>query len=243
MMSFFGLLRLILQSHSLRIAVAFCLMSGLGCYGVEVTAQVERVGDAGQRAASHVAQGAVVVWLTPLTGDPAPVRPRHFRLEQKDKQFSPRILVVPTGSVVDFPNLDPFFHNVFSLFNGKRFDLGLYEEGSTRAVHFDNAGVSYIFCNIHPQMHAVVITVSTPYVAFASPNGLVNFRNVPPGDYRLQVWAENADLRQLESLTHEVHVSGSATALGRIKIQASTELANHANKYGEPYSDTDSSPY
>ena len=67
------------------------------------------------------------------------------------------MLVVPVGSVVAFPNRDPFFHNVFSLFEGKRFDLGLYEAGSTRDVLFDKPGVSYIFCNIHAEMSAVVI--------------------------------------------------------------------------------------
>ena len=82
---------------------------------------------------------------------------------QKDKTFTPHLLVIPTGSTVDFPNLDPFFHNVFSEFNGKRFDLGLYESGSSRTVHFDHDGVSYIFCNIHPEMSAVIVTLSTPY--------------------------------------------------------------------------------
>ena len=61
------------------------------------------------------------------------------------------------GAVVQFPNHDPFFHNVFSLFEGKRFDLGLYEAGSSRNVSFDRPGISYIFCNIHAEMSAVVI--------------------------------------------------------------------------------------
>jgi len=65
------------------------------------------------------------------------------------------VLVVPVGSVVDFPNHDPFFHNVFSLFDGKRFDLGLYEAGATNSVRFDRLGVSFLFCNIHPEMSAV----------------------------------------------------------------------------------------
>ena len=76
--------------------------------------------------------------------------------------FTPHILVVPVGSVVRFPNADPFFHNVFSLFDGKRFDLGLYEAGSTKEVTFSREGLSYIFCNIHPEMSAVVISLSTP---------------------------------------------------------------------------------
>ena len=63
-----------------------------------------------------------------------------------EKSYTPHLMVVPTGSTIDFPNLDPFFHNVFSLFEGKRFDLGLYEGGTTRFVQFDKPGISFIFC-------------------------------------------------------------------------------------------------
>jgi plastocyanin len=116
-----------------------------------VTGQVELLGENSAQARKN--KSNVVVWLNPL--DPgADVRPasqseaaRHPRLTQRDKRFDPHILVVPVGSVVEFPNHDPFFHNVFSLFEGKRFDLGLYEAGTTRLVHFDRLGVSYIFCN------------------------------------------------------------------------------------------------
>ena len=84
----------------------------------------------------------------------------HAVLRQKNKAFEPHLLVVTIGSNVEFPNDDPWFHNVFSLFNGKRFDLGLYEAGTTRTVHFEREGVSYIFCNIHPEMSAVVVVLS-----------------------------------------------------------------------------------
>jgi len=95
----------------------------------------------------------IVVWLKPL--DPVTrsepegtANPKKFRLVQHNKSFQPHVLVVPVGSVVDFPNHDPFFHNVFSLFDGKRFDLGLYEAGATNSVRFDRLGVSFLFCNI-----------------------------------------------------------------------------------------------
>src|SRR5271157_1106925 len=84
----------------------------------------------------------VVVWLRPLgrSGEgPTPEAPAHkkWQLVQRNKSFQPHVLVVPVGAVVDFPNRDPFFHNVFSLFDGKRFDLGLYEAGTTNSVRFD----------------------------------------------------------------------------------------------------------
>ncbi|PYU63505.1 MAG: hypothetical protein DMG55_00240 [Acidobacteria bacterium] len=103
----------------------------------------------------------VAVWLTPL--DPSAERAASTtaakfvpKLVQRNKVFEPHMLVIHVGTVVQFPNKDPFFHNVFSLFDGKRFDLGLYEAGSAKSVRFDRPGVSSLFCNIHPQMSAVV---------------------------------------------------------------------------------------
>ena len=113
-----------------------------------------------------------------------PPEPGHFRMAQKNKMFEPHLLIIPLGSTVSFPNLDPFFHNVFSQFNGQRFDLGLYEAGSTRDVHFDHEGVSYLFCNIHPEMSTIIITMSTPWYV-VSPGGPIVLPNVPPGQYRL----------------------------------------------------------
>jgi plastocyanin len=99
-----------------------------------------------------------VVWLMPLgTTVETPKQTEIPRLTQRDKMFHPSLVVVPVGGKVEFPNQDPFFHNVFSLFEGKRFDLGLYESGTTRFVQFDKPGISFIFCNIHAQMSAAVI--------------------------------------------------------------------------------------
>jgi len=105
----------------------------------------------------------VVVWLVP-TGAvqrvSATTQKPHYRLVQHNKRFEPSLLVVPVGSVVDFPNYDPWFHNVFSLYRGKRFDLGLYQAGAQRSVKFDRIGPSYLFCNIHPGMTGVVLAVA-----------------------------------------------------------------------------------
>jgi hypothetical protein len=180
------------------------------------------------------------VWLSPLKpGSLPPVTPARqpdYRLVQKDKKFTPHLLVVPTGSQVEFPNEDPFFHNVFSLFNGKRFDLGLYESGTSRSVRFDREGVSYIFCNIHPEMGAIVLALNTPYYGISEPNGIVILRNVPPGSYRLSVWSENSQLATPGVSQRIVQVSTDAVHLGDITLQATTDaLANHKNKFGEEY--------
>src|ERR1700690_3007829 len=149
---------------------------------------------------------STVVWLTPVgaTSDTAGAPPMHAVLQQKNKTFVPHLLVVTRGSTVDFPNHDPWFHNVFSLFNGKRFDLGLYEAGTSKPVHFDREGVSYIFCNIHPEMSAVVVVLSSQYFATPNKEGEFSIASVPPGKYILHVWNENALPATLQALAREV---------------------------------------
>jgi plastocyanin len=186
-------------------------------------------------------RGDVVVWLTPLddgsevhaVSQQDPARPP--RLVQKDKRFDPHLLAIPAGTAVEFPNRDPFFHNVFSLFEGKRFDLGLYEAGTTRVVHFDRAGISYIFCNIHPEMSAVVVALKTPYYAVSDASGKVAILHVPEGRYKLQVWSERASLDTLKALSREVVVSSGEHSLGTIRVAEDTPPAPHKNKYGRDY--------
>ncbi len=186
------------------------------------------------------ASGAVV-WLTPVastTADAAKRLPRpseRLRLTQHNKSFEPHLLVVPVGSAVEFPNRDPFFHNVFSLFEGKRFDLGLYEAGTTRSVLFDRPGVSYIFCNIHPEMSAVVITVETPYYGVSDQRGVVVIPNVPPGLYLLEVWHESSAPDMPNGGARQITISQTASSLGVLRIKATTLAHTHKNKYGHDY--------
>jgi plastocyanin len=208
--------------------------------GTEVTAQV-KVKYTGTVSASerHSSEG-VVLWLTPVNADntKTPVPPKgHYELAQKNKRFVPHLLVVPTGSVVQFPNLDPFYHNVFSYFNGRRFDLGLYESGSSRSVHFDRSGVSYIFCNIHPEMSAVVVSVPTQWFAVSSATGEVIIPSVPPGSYDLHVWAMGSSDTSLAALSHRISVSGFAMDMGAISVEESPAGA-HKNKFGEDYDES-----
>ena len=198
-----------------------------------VVAKVE-FAHANKQQAERVQSSGVVLWLNPVSDDLPPARPGHFRLLQKDKSFHPHLLVVPQGSTVDFPNMDPFFHNVFSQFNGKRFDLGLYEEGSNKTVRFDHEGISYIFCNIHPEMSAVVIALATPYVGVSSAQGTIELHDVPPGNYEMRVWAEGVDAKQLTALTRSVRVGLSQIDLGVIHL-IENGAGTHKNKYGQDY--------
>jgi plastocyanin len=188
---------------------------------------------------------ATVVWLSPLNKSAASsLPPGRFRLVQKNRMFTPHLLVIPVGSIVIFPNEDPFFHNVFSLFNGKRFDLGLYEAGSSREVLFSREGVSYIFCNIHPTMSAVVIALSSPLFNVADAAHKFTIHSIPPGEYDLHVWIEGAQQPALEKLTRHIVLTSGQTAM--MSIDASDidhPTHDHLNKFGKPYAQDARPPY
>ena len=202
---------------------------------VDVTGRIELGDGATNRKIANVA--GAVLWLDPAqrAAVPTPAPTDHLRLEQHNKSFEPSLLIVPVGSVVEFPNRDPFFHNVFSLFEGKRFDLGLYEAGTTRNVVFDRPGISYIFCNIHPEMSAVVIALETPYYGVSNSRGEILIRSVPSGRYVLHVWYQSSLPETLNGLTREVAVSQSEPSLGVIRVAEATLLQTHKNKYGRDY--------
>jgi len=228
----------------MKTSTFFCLGVLMICSGlasaqeVTVTADVALV-NSGKKSKDRGA-GNVVLWLTPpgnvaLLPPPVLQAPNRPRLVQKNKSFEPHVLVVPVGSSVEFPNRDPFFHNVFSLFEGKRFDLGLYEAGTTRNVVFDKAGISYIFCNIHSEMSAVVIAVNTSYYGISDPHGRVAIPHVPPGNYTLRIWYEETLPEELNNLTREVTVSANNSSLGAMRLPVMNMPQGHQNMYGHDY--------
>jgi plastocyanin len=182
-----------------------------------------------------------VVWLARLD-EPTPVAPlKGATLTQQNKKFSPHLLAVTVGTLVAFPNKDPFFHNVFSIYQGKPFDLGLYESGSTRSVRFVNPGVSYIFCNIHPEMSAVVVVLTTPYFAVTDTSGAFRIEGLPVGRYQLNIWYEGASEQQLSALSQKLNVGSPDYDLPTIEAFSSGPPKEHKNKYGESYHTRD--PY
>ncbi len=218
-----------------------------------VHARVEVAGQGANVKKRREPAPKTVIWLTPSadsdrSSDPpsAPPSKTPLRLVQKNKSFQPHVLVVPAGSDVEFPNRDPFFHNVFSLFEGKRFDLGLYEAGSSRVVRFDRPGISYIFCNIHPEMSAIVITVTTPLYGVSNPEGQIMLPGVPYGHYVLHVWSEGMGAENAQPMTRDVTIAEGSASLGNIRVPESTSQSMaHKNKYGRSYDNPtpDSSVY
>jgi plastocyanin len=230
-----------LASYRHCVLLLVCLLVGRAvalAQRVSVGGSVE-VSKAGENKV--VDQSNVAIWLVPLsTAGQAPApsesRPGEFVLHQRNKTFSPHLLVVPVGAAVNFPNHDPIFHNVFSLFEGKRFDLGLYEAGSSRTIRFDRAGVSYVFCNIHPEMGAVVIALRTPYFAISDRKGKILLNDVPAGRYILHLWQEAAPPEMLNAMRREVTISAEASSLGTIRLQLPrAQNVAHKNKYGQDY--------
>lgn len=191
----------------------------------------------GSDAAPDASQ--VVIWLTPSGSTAAPIatidKPR-YRLVQHNKRFEPSLLVVPVGSVVDFPNLDPWFHNVFSLYRGKRFDLGLYQAGAQRSVHFDRIGPSYLFCNIHPEMTGVVLAVDSSLFAISDKAGRYAINGVAPGKYTMHLWYENAKPESLTNLQRTVLVDDTTRTLPTVSVPVVKQIQKeHKNKYGQDY--------
>ena len=187
-----------------------------------------------------------VGWLEPLAGTPSTPFVPHgsYTLLQKNRMFRPHLQVVPIGAVIQFPNADPFYHNVFSLFDGKRFDLGLYEAGSSKSVTFSREGVSYIFCNIHPEMSAVVIALPTSLFAIADAHDFVVLSKIPPGDYKLHLWIEGLPPSVVDGMTRFVHLSPGVVDLGSIALPTkSNRTAVHTNMFGNDYDPTSKSPY
>ena len=183
----------------------------------------------------------VAVWLMPIKGmtKPGPAQMQKRTLEQRDKRFIPHIMVIQVGTEVDFPNHDPFFHNVFSVYEGKPFDLGLYANGESRPVRFNRPGISHIYCNIHPQMSAVIVTVETPYFAISAPDGRYSIENVPAGTYQLHIWHERSEEQQLAAQSRIVSVESPVAELGVIRLDEAGYIPGaHKDKNGQDY-DTD----
>jgi plastocyanin len=114
----------------------------------------------------------------------------HAVMDQRNETFVPHVLAVMTGTTVDFPNTDAFYHNVFSLSKPARFDLGRYAAGKSRAVRFDRPGIVRVFCDIHSHMNAFILVFSHPFFALTNAEGRYGIDNVPPGTYNVIAWNE-----------------------------------------------------
>jgi plastocyanin len=111
-------------------------------------------------------------------------------MDQRGERFVPHVLAITTGTIVDFPNSDRIYHNVFSLSKTRQFDLGRYAAGHSMPVRFDRAGVVRVFCEIHSHMNAFILVFSHPFYSLTDNDGRYRIENVPPGAYNVIAWNE-----------------------------------------------------
>ena len=208
---------------ALPCAIVLTLMAAWRADAVPLQGTVRTVTRPGVSAA------VAVVYAEPLGGT-APKSSQRAKLTQKGKTFRPHVLAVPVGSTVDFPNEDPIFHNVFSLSPPLPFDLGLYRSGASRSRLFTQPGTWRVFCNIHPQMSALIVVTPTPYVTMTDADGVYALE-LPPGRYRLTALSERA-----AGVSAEIEVTGAAAAAPDLRLDESAFVAvPHKNKFGQDY--------
>jgi plastocyanin len=185
--------------------------------------------DNGDKSADDVSQA--VLWLE--TDAPVIVRPETVTVNTSKKEFQPHVAVVPVGSHVEFPNSDPFDHNVFSLSDNAMFDLGTFGRGESRGTTFDRPGIIRIFCNVHANMSGTIVVRDNPYFAQPLADGSFSIPAVPVGTYTMRVWHERAR----ETATLEVEVTRSGLSGLAIELDARGYVfVQHLNKFGRPYS-------
>jgi plastocyanin len=211
-----------MRKCSLALMFVFALAAG-DAFAGPVTGTV-RV-----QARAGVQPSTAIVYAEPLDAA-APRKPGTFKLTQKGKAFVPRVLAVPAGSTISFPNEDSIFHNVFSLSPPAPFDLGLYRAGAAKTQTFSSPATYRVFCNIHPQMTALIVVVPTPFVTLADANGAFTL-DLPPGRYKLTAVSERAT-----AVSSELKVGASAATAPELTLDESQFVAPpRKNKFGQDY--------
>jgi plastocyanin len=180
------------------------------------------------RGARGTDPAAAVVWFEPAGGSRAP-KPATVTIETRNKAFSPRVLAVPRGSTLRFPNRDPILHNVFSVSRGNAFDLGLLGHGPGAETSLEQPGLVRIYCNVHHGMVAYVMVVDTPYYANPDATGRFRLAGLPAGRGRLIAWHEQTDTATLEL---------TLPSPGPIEVELGVSrprVPRHLNKLGKSY--------
>jgi plastocyanin len=155
----------------------------------EVRPDVASPGGPGARDAADLRRGVVYLDSAPR-GAFDEREPARAVMDQHNERFVPHVLAVMVGTVVDFPNSDATYHNVFSLSRARRFDLGRYAAGRSKSVRMDRPGVVRVFCEIHSHMNAFILVFNHPFFDVTAPDGRFELPAVPPGGYTLVGWYE-----------------------------------------------------
>ncbi len=196
------------------------------CPAGSITGSVS-VTDKGGRPASDLQE--TVVYLEGARSPQA--RPPAERIVMRGKAFQPHVVVVPAGGSVAFPNEDPILHNAFSVSGENRFDLDLYKRPQSKAWVFPKPGVVRVYCNIHPQMSAIVVVADSTYYGKAGRDGSFSLLDVPAGKYLLKAWHERGG-----ETSQAISVPAEGTASAQLVLDASSfKRVQHKNKFGKDY--------
>ena len=215
---------------------ALLLAAPLPLHAAQLKGQVELTNSKDPAVRRNRDYAGVALWLEPVgRSAPAPA-PKHVEMKQQDKTFKPHVVAVPVGGTVDFPNLDPFFHNAFSNFAGQPFDLPLYPPGTTRSVTFRRPGIVRVFCQIHSLMSAIIAVVDTPWYVVTPETGQFRIEEIPPGEYQLHIFHERALPENLHFLERVIAIPDGGLTLPLISISETGYIpAPHLDKHGKPY--------
>ncbi len=172
-------------------SLALILTAGLA-HALEINGQLRLLNEDGSLVEDAADIRRAVVYFEPEAALARPAEPAEYQLSTRRRQFEPRVLVIPVGSNVRFPNDDPILHNVFSASPPNRFDLGLYGRSDGKLHHFDSPGLVRVFCNVHPAMSAHIVVVNSPFFTRPEGDGRFSLDQLPEGPGRLTLWHERA---------------------------------------------------
>jgi len=171
-----------------------------------------------------------VVTLEPANGRWHRRAPRRRFVEQRNREFAPKLLVVPVGSTVSFPNFDTIYHNVFSRSEAMSFDLGIYKNGQSRDLKLDKEGIIRIGCNLHANMSGYIAVVDAPHYTIVDTNGHFAFRNLEPGKYKLRAWSE----KSLKPAVREITIVADKNSV-TVTLPADAPSGLGVDKFGETF--------
>jgi plastocyanin len=220
-----------LGTLALALACTLGALSALPGHAEDLRGTVQLLAKGGKGPARESEVSQAVVYFEPAGGAPPRRSEAPFEMVTRQKQFQPRVMVVPRGARVRFPNQDPILHNVFSVSPGNAFDLGLYREGPGKEQKLERPGLVRIFCNVHHSMVAYLLVLDTPYYTQPGPDGKFTLTGLPKGPGRLTVWHEQA-----EPWTIDVKLPQppGPPISARVEV-VRPRIPSHLNKAGQSY--------
>lgn len=221
----------------LLISTLLLSVAALSAEAANVSGKINFVAKRGQNPNAN----ETLVWLEPTGKTSIKRPPSTVSIVTRGKALVPHVLAIPVGSTVEFPNDDPISHNLFSLSSPNAFDLGLYRRGAGKSHKFESAGLVNVYCNVHPNMSAVIHVMATPFYAFADAGGTYTLADVPPGKYRLVAWNEQGGQSDTP-----LEVTSGGQVVGTLALTLDSRnyrQAQHLNKEGRAYQPTTARDY